>query len=76
MSWVGALAGGAVGGMLGGPWGAALGALLGHWAEGKIGARQSSPASGEEEKQALFVVAIFVGAIGLEVNLLPEGLGL
>ena len=59
MSWVGALAGGAVGGMLGGPWGAALGALLGHWAEGKIGARQSSPASGEEEKQALFVVAIF-----------------
>ena len=59
MSWFGALTGGAVGGMLGGPWGAALGALLGHWAEGKLSGQQSEPASVAEEKQALFVVAIF-----------------
>ena len=59
MSWFGALTGGAFGAMLGGPWGAAFGALLGHWAEEKLGARPSETVSEAEEKQALFVVAIF-----------------
>ena len=45
--------------MLGGPWGVALGALIGHWAENKLGAQSQGAASAAEERQALFVVAIF-----------------
>ena len=59
MGWVGVLTGGALGGMLGGPWGVALGALIGHWAENKLGAQSQGAASAAEERQALFVVAIF-----------------
>ncbi|MBS1368346.1 MAG: DnaJ domain-containing protein [Lentisphaeria bacterium] len=57
MSWFGALTGGAIGAMVGGPWGAALGALFGHWAEGKLGTQQKVSAA--DEKQALFVIAMF-----------------
>lgn len=59
MGWVGVLTGGALGGMLGGPWGVALGALIGHWADNKLGAQSQGAASAAEERQALFVVAIF-----------------
>lgn len=57
MGWKGALAGGALGAVIGGPLGAVIGAAVGHLASG-VGSGDSVGAN-SDQKQAIFVVAIF-----------------